>query len=107
MGVYLLHVDPPFNNRRHYIGYTKGDSPDRRLLSHQKGVGCKYTKRLVKEGCKLSLAYFWPTGDMKFEYFLKRLGVTKYWCPVCGLNKFPLPTPETMHSLPSKRTIAR
>jgi predicted GIY-YIG superfamily endonuclease len=90
--VYLLHIDPPLGHARHYTGFTKDDTPDRRLARHRVGHGSKMLAAAVKGGRTLSLVHYWPGGTLKFEAYLKRRGDTKSWCPACAIDRRPLPT---------------
>jgi predicted GIY-YIG superfamily endonuclease len=94
MAVYLLHIDPPVNGKAHYIGYTTRD-PELRLKEHLAGSST-FTSAMLAKGSTLRLVYVWPTGDMKFERWLKNMQATKHWCPECGLHNLPLPQMKDM-----------
>lgn len=105
-GVYLLHVDPPYQGyRRHYIGWT-GKDPIDRLYKHQTGKGGKYTARVHEAGCMFFLTAFWPGETTYFERHLKDLKTTRLWCPHCGENKEPIPQKEIVKIFPKVKTYA-
>lgn len=94
--VYLLHVDPSWRGRSHYIGFTNSSHPASRVARHKAGRGGTYTSRLVRAGHNLKLAVFWPGADENFERWLKEQRNTKLWCPCCGINELAIPTIDEM-----------
>lgn len=92
--VYLLHFDRPFHNALHYVGWTNKDNPYDRLFDHQRGVGGKYTAKVVKAGIKLRLACYWFNANEGFERLLKDRISTKSQCPHCGGTPLDITDPD-------------
>ncbi|HEY9155575.1 MAG TPA: GIY-YIG nuclease family protein [Opitutaceae bacterium] len=92
--VYLLAIDPPYQGKHHYIGFSHQPHPEKRLREHQAGRGGKFTSRVIRAGCKLTLIMHWsaPSITEKFERYLKERADTKYWCPHCKRNERAVPT---------------
>jgi predicted GIY-YIG superfamily endonuclease len=80
--VYLIHIDPPFAGKRHYIGMTR-KTAWQRFHEHEIGRGCKSTKRAVKAGSKLTLICEWYGVSFRFEEYVKRKFRPAQHCPIC------------------------
>jgi len=81
-GVYLLHISPPYEHARHYMGYA--DNILARLKEHRAGRGARLTQVAVDAGCTLVLARTWEDGDRKLERRLKRRKEAPKLCPICN-----------------------
>ena len=91
--VYLIGIDPPYNGKHHYIGFTNREHPAIRLSEHIRGKGGKFTSRVVRAGHTLRPIMHWsgPEATLLFERYLKDRQDTKRWCPHCRLNSREIP----------------
>lgn len=80
--VYLLHLDPPVEHARHYLGWTL--DVDRRLAQHQRGAGSPLVAAAVAAGSTVVLARTWVGVDRFFERRLKNRHAAPKLCPVCS-----------------------
>lgn len=96
MTVYVLHIDPPFKHARHYIGYTPDTSAARRVGEHLNGTyrGTPLVKAALDAGCTVRLAHEFPGASREFERWLKDRKDVRRWCRCCGVNQFPVPSPD-------------
>ena len=82
-GVYLIHLDPPYRQAKHYLGYSEDIS--QRYFLHCAGIGARLTQVAVKAGCKLYLARIWPEQSRDFERWLKNKKNAPALCPICNI----------------------
>lgn len=90
MGIcYLLHIDPPYQHAKHYLGYSEqDDTGEKRLAMHLSGRGSPLIKAAVAAGCKVSLVRVWQQATRTFERQLKNNGhVGPRLCPTCRAAK--------------------
>lgn len=80
--VYLLHLDPPFQHARHYLGWAGPGNLSARLAHHAAGSGANLLLHAAKAGSTWRLARTW-SGDRYLERRLKRRGGAARVCPVC------------------------
>jgi len=82
--VYILHLNKPLGQSRHYIGYAKNSRTlESRLDHHQTGHGARFTQVCVERGITWQVAQVFPKGDKSFERRLKdRHGASRF-CPIC------------------------
>jgi hypothetical protein len=96
--IYVLHFEPAFGHARHYIGFTTDPEPDRRVREHLScsAKGNPLVKAAVKSGSSVTLAHvFSGSGiDRNFERSLKNRADTARWCPCCGNDSRPIPSPS-------------
>ncbi|MDO7846454.1 endonuclease [Hymenobacter sp. M29] len=88
--VYLLHFDKPLAHAQHYVGFTKRESPLRRLKVHRAGQGARLTQVLNIEGITYRVARIWRNASRAFERQLKNRNGCRCFCPLCrpDLKKF-------------------
>ena len=90
--VYLLHIDPPYQHAKHYVGWTPNGVKDRIKL-HQRGQGARLCEVAVGAGRKLILARVWHHADWKsaraHERKLKRNSHVPEQCPICNPKQRP------------------
>jgi predicted GIY-YIG superfamily endonuclease len=84
--VYLLHFSKPLSHAQHYIGVTKRNEVDARILEHSNGEGAKITRAANRAGITFTLARVWPDAPFAFERQLKQRGSAKRICPICKGN---------------------
>lgn len=80
---YLLHIDPPVGQSRHYIGSTLSDRLNVRLTEHSMGRGAALTARAAAQGSTLYFVRFWATSDRTLELRLKSRHRASSLCPIC------------------------
>lgn len=90
MTVYLVHLDPPYQHAKHYLGFTKhragmtvAESVASRLDYHQRGQGSRLLRAAVAAGCVLKVTRIWDAGSRDDERRLKCQSSTPY-CPICN-----------------------
>lgn len=93
---YMIHIQLSNGQATHYIGYSKSSPPVRRVAQHLAGCGAEDTKRYLKAGASLQLAYVWENVHAAFEYFLKGLQGHGQYCPLCKSHKWPIPRASDM-----------
>lgn len=81
--IYLIHFKKPFGHAKHYLGWTSGDSIDKRIDRHRKGRGARLLAVLNASGIGWDVCRTWKNVDKNFERVLKRSGKS-YLCPVCN-----------------------
>lgn len=90
--VYIIHLDPPLQHAKHYVGYTP-NSVEARLKLHEKGLGASLTKAAVDNGCQLVVTRVWHHVDWhtarEQERRLKRNSHVPRHCPICNPKKRP------------------
>lgn len=86
MMVYLIHFDQKLKHAQHYLGYSKKDTPDDRLLVHRAGNGAKILRELNRLGIGYKIVRIWQDGNRKFERQLKNRKNSSKLCPICKLN---------------------
>lgn len=94
MTVYLLHIDPPLEHARHYIGFCEDGRNDLRLAEHIAGRGARILAAAARAGRKITLVHTWPGASRAFERKLKNRKAAPRWCPCCKPDrhgKRPLP----------------
>ncbi len=98
MTVYVLHIDPPFKHARHYIGFTPDPTADRRVSEHLNGLfkGTPLIKAALDAGHSVRLAHQFPGANREFERWLKDRKDVRSWCPCCGVNTRPIPSPGSI-----------
>jgi len=82
--VYLIHFDRALYHARHYVGFTEGEDPDKRLERHRAGHGSKLLRALNMEGIRYRIVRTWK-GGRDLERKIKRQHNTARKCPVCLL----------------------
>src|SRR5882672_4578329 len=88
LSVYLLHIDPPYAKRSHYIGISS--NVHKRIRRHQCGQGGKSTKRIIKAGHIISWVCIWDNVPWAFENYAKRR-FRRNICPWCvGCSEYHL-----------------
>lgn len=91
--VYLLHLDPPFQHARHYIGFTTLDL-DERLRRHRTERGARLLQAQTRAGGTWRIAKVWISVQRGLELVLKRRGGAARICPICLKVATP---PDTEH----------
>ncbi len=83
MVIYLLHIQPPYKQARHYLGIAS--DLEARLQLHQKGRGARLTQVCVESGHELKLVRIWQ-GGRKEERRLKRQKTRRGFAP-CAIPR--------------------
>jgi len=92
MAIYLLHFSKKLAHAQHYLGFCVDNDPSDRLAAHIRGKkGAKIVKAAMAAGIGVELALIIPDGDRNFERKLKNRADVSRWCPVCAVNKRPIP----------------
>jgi predicted GIY-YIG superfamily endonuclease len=81
--VYLIHIEPPFRQAGHYVGYTTRDDVMERIAEHVAGRGARLCRHAVAAGSTLVLARVWQDAPRRFEVRLKRTS-QRMLCPICN-----------------------
>lgn len=84
--VYLLHLDPPYQHARHYLGWTEGD-PEDRLVLHLNGKGSPLVRAQIESGGTVTIARLWEGVDRNFERQLKNGRNVPRLCPICNESR--------------------
>lgn len=87
---YLIHLSPPLQHARHYLGWAL--DPFKRYNLHKRGRGSRLCAAQVKAGGKLELVSVVP-GTRLWESHLKKHHGSVQWCPLCTPGAY-LPTPK-------------
>lgn len=90
MAVYILHIDPPYQHAKHYIGYTVRTVAER-VDEHMAGRGSPLVAAALAAGHKITVALKWVEGNRAWERYLKRKKGTPAFCPCCGAHERPRP----------------
>lgn len=81
--IYLLHFERPYRHARHYLGWTEGESIDRRIEEHRSGRGSRLMAAVSNAGIDFRVARTW-SGTRHEERRLKNGKNTGKWlCPDC------------------------
>lgn len=91
MPVYVLHIEPPYQHARHYIGFTRLSVLDR-FAVHMSGRGSPLIRAAVAAGHCVTVAHAWSCGTRTFERHLKNRKDANRWCKLCGERRRPKPT---------------
>jgi hypothetical protein len=88
--LYLIHLDPPYQHARHYLGYVKvsprftvDESIATRLDYHRRGAGSRLLRAASRAGAVLKVVRVWPEGTQTDERRLKGHSSTRL-CPICN-----------------------
>jgi predicted GIY-YIG superfamily endonuclease len=82
MAVYILHIDPPYQHAKHYIGYTVRPIKER-VAEHLAGRGSPLVAAALAAGHSVTVSLKWVGGNRAWERYLKRKKETPRWCPCC------------------------
>lgn len=80
---YLICFERPYKHARHYLGFTKDDTPDRRIDSHRRGTGARLMSVVNAAGIKWTHVRTWKGATRQDEIKLKKRGGAARHCPVC------------------------
>lgn len=86
--VYLIHLDTPYKQARHYTGWAK--DLNARLEAHRDGRGARLMEVIKDAGITWRLARTWP-GTKTLERAIKDRHNAPRLCPECT----PTPQPVT------------
>ena len=85
--VYLIHLDKPIHNARHYLGYTSLPV-QARLARHKSGHGARLLKQANRLGIDYTVVRTWGCADQRqarrLERKLKRGRNSPKLCPKCN-----------------------
>lgn len=84
MTLYLLHIEPPYKQAKHYLGFTPDEDPARRVAEHLSG-GCKASpliKAALKAGHTVTHVRTME-GSRTDERRIKNKRNTPRLCPCC------------------------
>lgn len=100
--IYLLHFDQPVAGKRHYIGITRPNRLQARMIEHTTGRGSQRTRQACQQDTAWRLARTWRTEDPGLEKRLIPREEALKLCPVCrGLTAGRRYNP-TQHALNPK-----
>jgi len=80
--IYLIHIEPPYKQARHYLGSTENGAEER-LTEHRARRGARLTQVAVDAGCQLLLVRTWEGGRNE-ERRLKNHKNSPRLCPLCN-----------------------
>jgi hypothetical protein len=91
MTVYILHFESNLHRAKHYVGYTKEDTIERRMHEHRSGHGSPLVKAVLAAGIEIQIARVWDNehgGTRELEHKIKNSHHTNNFCPICcGLKR--------------------
>lgn len=83
--IYILHIDPPLHHAKHYVGFTKDKTVDRRVNEHLTQSGRRPSKLVgaaLLAGRTVTLAATLD-GDRALERRLKARKNAAAFCEIC------------------------
>lgn len=82
-GLYLLHLEPPYQHAGHYLGFAV--NIERRVRQHLRATGkaSPLVRAALEAGSTVELARVWPDGDRTLERRLKNQHGHGRFCPIC------------------------
>ena len=99
-GVYILHIEPPYQHAGHYVGFSHNILAC--LALHQAGQSqVALIRAAVQAGHTLTLAHVWPNADRTFERRLKNCKNTPRYCPICRGKAPTMLSAEEVYAVPA------